>query len=108
MSSFDYLTSGDLVGAFVQTYTGGFLAPFAPYFYGLIIMALMGVIYIKTENLTMVGVLGFLMSSLTIAGGTIFTTGPGGAPLVPPAALGLGFVVLVMSLFIVIWKMVKR
>lgn len=101
MSSFDTLVSGDLIGAFVQTYTTGFLAPFEPFFYGFIVFMILGAIYMKTENLNMIATLGFLISAVTISGTTIFN-------FVPPAAAGMGYVVLVLALTITIFKLVKK
>lgn len=103
MSSFDTLVSGDLMGAAIQSYTTGFLAPFEPLFYGLMMLAIMGVIYMKTENLLMIGTLGFLMSTITISGSTIFAL-----DIFPQAAIAPAIVIMAVSFFIVIYKVVKK
>lgn len=98
--SYDKLTSLDISGMFFDTYTAGAMAPFEPFFWGLLMMGFMVALYMKTEDLMFMGGMGMLMSTVAIGGDLI--TG-----LVPAAALLPAYFVMSFSVFVVLWKLFK-
>ena len=85
------LIAGDIMGAILTSYTNiiGY------YFYGLIIFIGMIILYLKTQNYGLIGVVGLLIA------GSILT-------YMPPEAYMLGILFLIFSLTIVVFRVFFR
>lgn len=90
MTTWDLLTSGEILEAIISTYTN----VMGEMFYALIIMFGLTLVYIKTKNIGVVGVIALLV------GGSVVT-------LLPAITQRLFYLLLVFGIAATIYKIFK-